>query len=375
MKNNLKIINIKKVFLNYLNMKKNKLKKSKCINEQEIVGKIGEIVEKNQEEKEIQDTQENKKFIAHKIKPIGEIDAETDFETLQTTVSAAFILSANDDIVSGSGIEFNERCRTGNNIVDFFTFQERLETRGKYDVTFYDFVKNIEDFKKKKFIQNMFTYYATVKNARGLKNEYIVLKEVYNICISAINIFRPLMAVEVYAKYKPSVVLDPCAGWGGRAVGAAVCGNIQYFGIDVNQSLRIPYQNMCAFLNSRCKSKSNLYPRISMTIADAVTYDYSQIEPRYDMVFTSPPYYFIEKYSHSPSYNNSKDEMDQEFYVPLFSQTYLHLLPGGCMALNVNREIYERVCVRLFGPAHQTMNCKKSKRQNDYREMIYIWIK
>ena len=331
--------------------------------------------QKNDKEEEEED-QEYKKFIAHKIKPIGEIDAETDFETLKIMVDNA-LLSENDDSASGFGIEFNERCRIGNNIVDFFTFQERLETRGKYNVTFYDFVKNIEEFKKKKFIQNMFTYYATVKNARGLKNEYIVLKEVYNICISAINIFRPLMAVEVYAKYKPSVVLDPCAGWGGRAVGAAVCGeNVKhYFGIDVNQSLQIPYQNMCAFLNSRCKSKSTLYPRIRMTIADAVAYDYSQIEPRYDMVFTSPPYYFIEKYSHNPFYNNSKDEMDEQFYAPLFSQTYLHLLPGGCMALNVNREIYERVCVRLFGHAHQTMNCKKSKRQNDYREMIYIWIK
>lgn len=316
----------------------------------------------------------NKKFIANKIKPIGEIDAETDFETLRTTVSAA-LLSKNDDSASGSGIEFNERCRIGNNIVDFFTFQERLETRGKYDVTFYDFVKNIEEFKKKKFIQNMFTYYATVKNARGLKNEYIVFKEVYNICISAINIFRPLMAVEVYTKYKPSVVLDPCAGWGGRAVGAAVCDNVRYFGIDVNHSLRIPYQNMCAFLNSRCKSKSNIDPRIHMTIADAVTYDYSQIEPKYDMVFTSPPYYFIEKYNNNKTYDNSKDEMDEKFYIPLFSNTFLHLLPGGCMALNVNREIYERVCVRLFGPAHQTMNCKKSKRQNDYREIIYIWMK
>jgi len=358
MKNNLKIFNIKKVFLNYLNMKKNDTLKSKCINENEQ-----QIV---QEEKEIQDIQEYKKFIANKIKSISEIDAETDFETLQTTVSAAFLLSA-----TGGGIEFNERCRVGNNVVDFFTFQERLETRGKYNVTFYEFVKNIEEFKKKKFIQNMFTYYSTVKNARGLKNEYIVLKEVYNICISAINIFRPLMAVEVYAKFKPSVVLDPCAGWGGRAVGAAVCENVRYFGIDINQSLKIPYQNMCAFLNS----KSNIDPRIRMTIADAVTYDYSQIEPNYDMVFTSPPYYFIEKYSHNPFYNNSKDEMDEQFYSPLFSQTYLHLLPGGCMALNVNREIYERVCVRLFGPAHQTMNCKKSKRQNDYREMIYIWIK
>jgi hypothetical protein len=221
----------------------------------------------------------------------------------------------------------------------------------------------------------MFTYYSTVKNARGLKNEYIVLKEVYNICISAINIFRPLVAVQVYAKFKPSVVLDPCAGWGGRAVGAAVCDNVRYFGIDINQSLQIPYQKMCAFLNSRCKSTTSLSPRIHMTIADAVTYDYSQIQPKYDMVFTSPPYYFIEKYRNNSSYNNSKDEMDEQFYYPLFSNTYLHLLSGGCMALNVNREIYERVCIRLFGPAHQTMNCKKSKRQNDYREMIYIWMK
>jgi hypothetical protein len=337
-------------------MKKIDTSKSKCINEK--------IVE------EIID-QEYKKFIANKIKPISEIDAETDFETLQTTVSAALLT----DGANGGGIEFNERCKIGNNIVDFFTFQDRLETRGKYNVTFYDFVKNIDDFKKKKFIQNMFIYYATVKNARGLKNEFIVMKEVYNICISAINIFRPLMAVEVYAKFKPSVVLDPCAGWGGRAVGAAVCDNIQYFGIDVNQSLQIPYQRMCEFLNSKCKSTPGLSHRIKMTIADAVTYDYSQIEPKYDMVFTSPPYYFIEKYSHNPFYNNSKDEMDEHFYAPLFSQTYLHLLYGGCMALNVNREIYERVCVRLFGHAHQTMNCKKSKRQNDYREMIYIWIK
>lgn len=336
-------------------------------------------------ELEVEETQQYKKYMANKIKPISETDIENEFETLRVAVQGTTFpftsfkkgeLIGEPQILLG-GLEFNERCRIGNNIVDFFTFQERLETRGKYGVTFYEFVKNIEDFKKKKFIQNMFTYYATVKNARGLKNEYVVMKEVYNICISAINIFRPLVAVEVYTRYKPSVVLDPCAGWGGRAVGAAVCDDIQYFGIDINHSLRLPYKKMCAFLNSKIgyNAESGLHPKINMVIADAVTYDYSKIEPKYDMVFTSPPYYFIEKYSHNNSYNNSKDEMDQQFYVPLFSNTFLHLLPGGCMALNVNREIYERVCVKLFGPAHQTMNCKKSKRQNDYREMIYIWIK
>ena len=53
-------------------MKKNKTSKSKYINEK--------IVEENQE---IQDTQEYKKFIANQIKPIGEIDAELDFEALK----------------------------------------------------------------------------------------------------------------------------------------------------------------------------------------------------------------------------------------------------------------------------------------------------
>jgi 16S rRNA G966 N2-methylase RsmD len=348
-------------------MKKNKDKKS---NDNVLISN-----NEFENKKESQD-QEYKKFIANKIKPISEIDAEIDFEALKNIVDNALLSANTNDNNANGRIEFKERV--GNNIVDFFTFQERLETRGKYNITFYDFVKNIEEFKKKKFIQNMLIYYATVKNARGLKNEYIVMKEVYNICISAINIFRPLMAVEVYAKYKPSVVLDPCAGWGGRAVGAAVCGNIQYFGIDVNHSLKIPYQNMCTFLNSKINTKNahdNNTQKINLTIADATTFDYSQIEPKYDMVFTSPPYYFIEKYNHNKAYNNSKDEMDEQFYVPLFSNTYLHLLPGGCMALNVNREIYERVCVRLFGPAHQTMSCKKSKRQNDYREMIYIWTK
>lgn len=332
----------------------------------------------NQKNHEEEEEEETKKMIANKIKPISEIDAELDFEALKNIVDNALLstnTNTNDNNATGR-IEFKERV--GNNIVDFFTFQERLETRGKYNIHFYDFVKNIDEFKKKKFIKNMFTYYSTVKNARGLKNEYIVMKEVYNICISAINIFRPLLAVEVYAKYKPSVVLDPCAGWGGRAVGAAVCGNIQYFGIDVNKALKIPYQRMCAFLNSKINTENaddNNIQKINLMIADATTFDYSQIEPKYDMVFTSPPYYFIEKYNHNKAYNNSKDEMDEQFYVPLFSNTYLYLLPGGCMALNVNREIYERVCIRLFGLAHQTMNCKKSKRQNDYREMIYIWTK
>ena len=312
---------------------------------------------------------DEKQIIANKIKCISETCMKNDYEMLKNMMVAATTTAAE------ANVEFNERCRVGNNVVDFFTFRERLETRGKYNINFYDFFTNIEEFKKKKFIQTMLTYYETTKNARGLKNECIVLKEVYNICISAINIFRPLLAIEVYQRFKPTRILDPCTGWGGRAVGAAVC-NISYFGLDINAGLHDPYNKMSEFLNANSNAssvscKKNL---INMVIADAVSYDYSTIVPEYDMVFTSPPYYFIEKYSNNNNYA-SKDDMDQQFYIPLFSNTYKHLLPGGNFVLNVNNEIYKRVCLALFGPAHQTMNCKKSKRQNDYREMIYIWKK
>ena len=305
-----------------------------------------------------------KQIIANKIKCISETDMKNDYEMLKNIMAAATTTSR----ANVSSVEFNERCRVGNNVVDFFTFRERLETRGKYNINFYDFFTNIEEFKKKKFIQTMLTYYETTKNARGLKNEYIVLKEVYNICISAINIFRPLVAIEVYQRFKPTRILDFSAGWGGRAVGAAVC-NISYIGLDINAGLHDAYNKMSAFLNSN--SNTNL---INLLIADAVSFDYSTISPGYDMVFTSPPYYFIEKYSHNESYA-SKDEMDHAFYIPVFSNTFKHLLPGGHFVLNVNKEIYERVCLALFGPAEQIMNCKKSSRQNNYREMIYIWKK
>ena len=306
---------------------------------------------------------DEKQIIANKIKCISETDMKNDHEKLKKMVMEANV------------VEFNERCRVGNNVVDFFTFRERLETRGKYNINFYDFISNIEEFKKKKFIQTMLTYYETTKNARGLKNEYIVLKEVYNICISAINIFRPLVAVEVYQRFKPTRILDFSAGWGGRAVGAAVC-STAYIGLDINAGLRNAYNKMSAFLNSSASSASTNSSEnlINMVIADAASFDYSTISPGYDMVFTSPPYYFIEKYSHNESYA-SKDEMDQHFYIPVFSNTFKHLLPGGHFVLNVNKEIYERVCLALFGPAEQIMNCKKSSRQNKYREMIYIWKK
>ena len=260
------------------------------------------------------------------------------------------------------------RCRIGNNLVDYFTFIERLNTKGKYNINYFDFLENIELYKKKKFIKNMINYYSTVKNKNNTKNNYVVLKEVYNICISAINIFRPLVAMDIYNKYKPNFVLDFTCGWGGRLIGACALKIPKYIGIDINTNLKPCYEEMIYFLNENNYNQT----KFDLYFEDAVTFDYSKI--KYDMVLTSPPYFFIEKYSNNIQYD-SKLEMINKFYIPLISKTFKYLQKGGKYCLNVNKVIYEDICIPLLGNARDIILLKKSKRQNDYSENIYVWYK
>jgi hypothetical protein len=92
------------------------------------------------------------------------------------------------------------------------------------------------------------------------------------------------------------------------------------------------------------------------------------------MVLTSPPYYALEKYPHNTIYETKKD-MNELFYSALIKNSYKYLKPGGHFCLNINKEIYDNVCVDVLGQATSIMPFKKSKRQNDYNECIYVWDK
>ena len=168
-------------------------------------------------------TESEKESITKHIKNISFNEVEREMKTLIQIGKTAHAMSP--------------RSRIGNNVVDYFTFKQRLETKGKYDTNYFEFLKNIDTFKEKKFIQTMMTYYKNVKNKNKTKNDYIVLKEVYNICISAINIMRPLNCMEIYTKYNAKRVLNFCAGWGGSAVAAAALNLDAYYGVEINSDL------------------------------------------------------------------------------------------------------------------------------------------
>lgn len=297
-------------------------------------------------------SKEEKRTIASKIKNIAMAEVQEEMDKLMDIGPNAHMISA--------------RSRIGNNVVDYFTFLQRLETKGKYDVSFFDFVANIDFFREKKFIQTMLKYYDEVKNKNRTKDEYKVLKEVYNICISAINIMRPLNCMDIYTKYKAKRVLNFCAGWGGSMVAASALHLEAYYGIEINEQLMEPYGSMMEYL--RTKSSTEL----KMFFEDAAKFDYATLN--YDLVFSSPPYYFIEKYPGNTAFASKKD-MDEAFYVPVFTQSYKYLKPGGYYVINICKEVYEKILKKVIGDAHGAFPLKKSKRQNNYTEMVYVWKK
>jgi len=297
-------------------------------------------------------TKEEKISIAKKIKDIS-------IENVEENMNKLIKIGANANMIS-------ERSKIGNDVVDYFTFVARLETKGKYDVNYFEFLVNLDTFREKKFIQTMLKYYEDVKNKNNTKHEYKVLKEVYNICISAINIMRPLNCMEIYTRFNAKRVLNFCAGWGGSTVAVAALNLDAFYGVEINLDLKEPYDKMVTYL--RTKSNTDF----SIHFGDAAEFDYSVLE--YDTVFASPPYYFIEKYANNIGYK-SKADMDAKFYKPVFTKSYLHLKNGGHFIINICKEVYENILKNLFGEAHIVFPLKKSKRQNNHTEMVYVWTK
>ena len=179
----------------------------------------------------------------------------------------------------------NGRSRLGCNIIDHYFFKNRIETIGNKGINFFEFIENIEYYKTKKYIQTLFTFCE--KNNRYIGSDIKKYYYCYGLCFGRINAFKITNALTLYYKYKPTAILDPFCGFGGRLV-AAMFQNINYIGIDLNIDLKPGYDKLREDLGKMSQSKTELL------FQDAITVDYSK--KYYDMVFTSPPYENIEIY-------------------------------------------------------------------------------
>jgi len=210
--------------------------------------------------------------------------------------------------------------------------------------------------------------------------------------VQAVSNFRPTVAKWVYQKYSPEngFVFDPCAGWGGRLFGA-FCSHVgSYIGVDPNANAIDGNQNLYNVLRSEKISLKERYPACQLYNMPFEDIDIRIFYGACDLVFTSPPYFDLEKYSdqeNTQSYVRYKtyDEWINGFLIPLFEKSNNILRTGGYLALNVGNPIIEdteRIGSDIFGkPEMYHMRLSKILGRGDKNnvshktEPIFIWRK
>jgi hypothetical protein len=270
----------------------------------------------------------------------------------------------------------NTDCKTlkildtvGVDFVNYFTSIERLNTKGRLNYSFFDTYYNFNDYyNNKPYFRNAIN--RTFKG-RFFKEDNVqrtkMLKSLFTLYFGNIGVFRPVLVKDMICKYKPKVMLDFTMGWGGRLVGACAENIEKYIGIDLNTNLEPLYKKMVNTLKPMTTTKIQLYFKSALDV------DYSKLD--YDFVLTSPPYYNIEIYNKNSIV--TKEDWDNNFYIPIFTVTYKHLKKGGYYCLNVPVYIYEDVCVKILGKCDEKipLGRRSRNRKDTYGEYIYIWKK
>lgn len=170
-------------------------------------------------------------------------------------------------------------------------------------------------------------FYSTIQ--RGYQN------------IQYVNEFPPFVARQIYERYAETNgslrILDPCSGWGGRMIGAASLGNVQYFGFEPCTKTFDGLQRLGHWLQLQ-------RPEFAYSV-QKLPYEESVLETNsFDIALTSPPYYNTEHYSDEPTNSLNKFKTFETwvdgFYRPLICKTVNALKPNGKFILNIGDRKY-----------------------------------
>lgn len=169
--------------------------------------------------------------------------------------------------------------------------------------------------------------------------------------------FRPSSAKILIEHFDVKKWYDPCGGWGDRMLSAQATG-VEYFCRDVNPLVFSGYALQQQHFGG------NVSFELKGSEIDCPEKEY------FDFVFTSPPYYKIEKYlgeKQSHKLFKKFGEWVIGFLIPMLSNSWDSLKPKGVFAINVANVYANHEVNNICDPV---LNFIK-KRSNDVRFIGY----
>jgi hypothetical protein len=291
-------------------------------------------------------------------------------------ISKTDALKSYEDLKNKNCENIGKFDRDGLDCLDYFFLHHRIKAKTRRHISFHKATKdkNIMKYINEKIRKVRGDDISELNSIELLRKRYSLFQLYYG----SINQFRPTEAKKLYCKLNPKIgILDFSSGWGGRCLGAMAYG-IPYIGIDANDKLKVSYERMIKTIEPNADVK--------MIFKPSETVDFSKF--KYDLIFTSPPYFMIEEYEKMPQYG-SKEGFLEKFFRPVVSSAWKHLKSPGYMALNMPKEMYDAV-KGILPPLYKRLQLTVSSRhprnaargqiigETDKKgrsEGIYVWKK
>jgi len=337
---------------------------------------------------------EIKEYIWHKTRqytvPVIDItleDCKEDFKKLQNLNTTSLIktgdLITRYDYKWDIGTKYIDSCNIGNKSSNYFHQDLRFKCDSINSPSPY------RNWNEKKF------FFTLLNAAWSLKVKEIT-SDTLRHCISMrkyiASQFRTSAALAIYDHFQAKDVLDFSSGWGDRMSAAMASSVVEsYLGIDPNTLLNEGYDGQIKLHSGDKNIRYINAPAEECLLANTE-------KECYDLIFTSPPYFIIERYSKdiTQSWQRYKklDKWLEGFLFPVIENSWRLLKSNGHIAINISDVYCNHTINRICDPMNdfisnlpcakrmENINYRMAKRMNNqshkdgiFVEPIWIWRK
>ena len=224
-----------------------------------------------------------------------------------------------------------KRNNTGNKSSNYFQQHNRWSVDGTISPG------PIRTWENEKF---MYTLLGSLFTLKVAKVDKPVLRAALSLRKYICSQFKPNVAKGIYDRYKCKNVLDFSAGWGDRLAGfyASDYGEL-FVGIDPRKENHPIYEKQTEFYKKHSTFFEN-DKRHELICEPAEDVDLSKYEGMMDIVFTSPPYFSVERYSYDDTQSwvryKDIDSWNELFLHKAIDNVWKCLRKGGILMVNIS---------------------------------------
>tara|TARA_B100001564_G_scaffold284126_1_gene246819 strand:- start:627 stop:1799 length:1173 start_codon:yes stop_codon:yes gene_type:complete len=224
-----------------------------------------------------------------------------------------------------------KRLNTGNKASNYFQQHNRWSVDGTISPG------PIRTWNNEKF---MYTLLGSLFTLKFSKVDKSILRTCIGLRKYICSQFKPNVAKAIYDRYECKNVLDFSAGWGDRLAGfyASDYGEL-FVGIDPRKENHPIYEKQAEYYQKHSTFFEN-DKKHEFLCSPAEDADLSKYEGMMDIVFTSPPYFNVERYSHDDTqswvrYKNI-DLWNKNFLQTAVNNVWKTLKKGGLLMVNIS---------------------------------------